>query len=122
MGKKKYETLNELLSDLRSGEISTKVFTMKIKYSDTLTSEVIKNTSFLDEYNDVDINERIYYILNNINDVVKCKYCNNKATFVDMTRGYRNICKSKECNSKLKRDVNLGSHAVHNSRIEKYKE
>ena len=67
MGKKKYETLNELLSDLRSGEINTKVFTMKIKYSDTLTSEVIKNTSFLDEYNDVNINERIYYIINHIN-------------------------------------------------------
>lgn len=118
---KKNISLKDLKVNLDSNEITTNSFIRTIKNSETLIQEVIKLTSFLDDY-DVDLNERIYCVMHNITEVVKCKYCNNKASFGRINVGYYNICSNKEC---LKKDLSLkkiGSKVVSESRVNNYKE
>jgi len=81
-------------------------------------NDIIKKTQFLDIYENVDIIERLYYIVNNITEVVKCKYCNNKASWVGrgLKEGYREICSSKECRSKQLTDVHSGSKKISENR------
>jgi len=56
-------------------------------------------TEFLNEYLNVSINERIYYIQNNIFNVVICKYCGKtKAMFIKSSHKIRDCCESIECN------------------------
>lgn len=122
MSRKKYESLHECLDDLKSGILNKKSFIMKIKFSEALVNEALKKTSFLDEYENVDINERLYCIINGIESVVKCKYCDMKATFERINTGYLNTCSSKECKFKMNSDMRTGKTLISENRTIKFKE
>lgn len=89
-----------LLEKLKSKKISQRSFIATIKKSESYINEVINETAFLNEYNP-DILERIYYIINDIHETIKCPYCQNKAKWTNrINEGYKTTCCSKECESK----------------------
>ena len=92
--------MKDLLEKLKSGEISQRSFIATIKKSESYINEVVNETAFLNEYNP-DILERIYYIINDIHETVRCPYCQNKAKWTNrINEGYKTTCCSKECESK----------------------
>ena len=62
--------LDVLLEKLKNGTISLRKFIAIC--SRYLINDVYKRTEFLDKYGS-DILERLYYIINDIHEVVKCK-------------------------------------------------
>ena len=108
--------LEEILEELKSGKISQRQFIGYCKSDNNIYNEIIEKTNFLDQYNP-DICERLYYIINNINKVVKCKYCNNKAIWSGrLNNGYKDICNSKECRSKQLSEVHQGKTIISQNR------
>lgn len=105
------------LEDFRSDYISQRQAIHKLK--GTAYPEVLKRTSFLDDYNP-SVNERVFYVLNDLHEVVKCKYCQHKATFINIKEGYRPICSSKECRSKQLAEAHLGNTVVSSNREFKF--
>lgn len=111
---------NSILEKFKSKLISQRQAIYQLKTC-RIFQEVIKRTSFLDQYNPSE-NERIYYILNDLHEIVKCKYCGNKASFINPKDGYRDICSSKECRSKQLSDVQQGSTKISSNRESKFME
>jgi len=112
--------LDELINSLKLNEISLRSFISTIKNSKDLINIVNQKTNFLDEYN-VDILERLYYIINDIHKPVKCAYCNNKATFTGRIKdGYRKTCSNKECQSKMFANKMQGSTLISKNRDEAF--
>ena len=106
--------LDVLLEKLKNGVISLRKFIAVC--SRYLIKEVYNRTSFLDQYGS-DILERLYYIINDIHEVVKCKYCGNKAIWTGrIGEGYKNICNSKECKSKQLSDLHKGKTDISSNR------
>lgn len=63
--------------------------------------------------------ERLYYLVNDLNDVVECKYCNNKAkwNYKDLlSDGYITTCGSQECNSKRISEFQSGRTVISENR------
>src|SRR5574344_1476471 len=100
-----YENIKNMISNGENiKNMSIRKILSNIKYSDDIQKEVIKATSFLDEYEPT-INERSYYILNDLDEIVKCPYCGEKANWnardeIKKAYGQFSICKKKECKSK----------------------
>lgn len=89
-------TLNKILLDLKSSKISQRQFIALCK-DEFIYDDVLKQTSFLDEYNP-SLLERLYYIINDLHETVRCKYCDNKAIWTNRLKdGYKEICSSDEC-------------------------
>ena len=108
--------LEETLEELKTGKISQRQFIGYCKSDNNIYNEIIEKTNFLDQYN-VDILERLYYIINNVHEVVKCKYCDNKAIWTGrLNEGYKEICNSKECRTKQLADVHKGKTIISNNR------
>lgn len=108
--------LEETLEELKLGKISQRQFIEYCKSDNNIYGEIIEKTRFLDQYNP-DILERLYYIINNINEVVKCKYCNNKAIWTGrLNDGYKDICSSKECRSKQLVEIHQGKTIISKNR------
>lgn len=77
-----------------------------------ILNEIFNITSFLDKFNPI-LRERIYCVLNNINQINKCIICNNKCKFITNSKSkYSNLCESKECYIKYK--SNLTSEIMNN--------
>ena len=112
------EELRDLLGKHKQHVISDRQLIGEIKRSTKFQEEIIKMTSFLDSYDIYDIVERLYYLVNNLTEVVKCKYCDNKATWHKrgLKEGYREICNSKECRSKQLADVHIGKNVISEKR------
>lgn len=110
--------LDELLEKYKDGAISARQLIARVKNSDELISEIEKRTEFLDSYNPYDIIERLYYLVNGISEVVRCKYCSNKATWKKKSigDGYRDICSSKECRSKQLVETHTGNTSISENR------
>lgn len=68
--------------------------------NDDIITLIIKETNFLPKT--VSIRERLYYIENNIIEIKKCKYCNDKLYFNLIPPGFLKTCNSKECKKKNK--------------------
>ena len=84
-------------------EITQRQFITYIKLSDSLQKSLNDETSFLDNYDNVSIVERIYYIINKKTTAELCPYCGNKRKFTGRIKeGYYPTCCSKECKSRLK--------------------
>lgn len=112
--------LTSLLTKYKNNEISQRQFIISIKNNKDITDEVVSLTSFLDIYN-VDILERIYYIINGIKEPVKCRYCDNKAIFTGrINEGYKEICNSKDCRSKQLSDKHTGNTKITDNRDVKF--
>ena len=122
MTKKNNKTLAELCSDLWSNQKTIRSFVCSIKQRPDLIAEVEQKTSFLDDYDDVDLNERLYYIMNDIDEVIKCPYCGDKATFHRIDCGYRHTCKNKVCKSKHNSFIHNGNTKVSENREKKFKD
>jgi hypothetical protein len=112
------EVLKELLDRHNQQIISDRQLIGEIKRSTELQEEIIQLTSFLDSYDIYDIIERLYYVVNNLTEVVKCKYCNNKATWHKrgLKEGYREICSSKECRKKQLSETHTGNTKISENR------
>ena len=112
------ERLKELLDRHNQQIISDRQLIGEIKRSTELQEEIIQLTSFLDSYDIYDIIERLYYVVNNLTEVVKCKYCNNKATWYKrgLKEGYREICSSKECRKKQLSETHSGNTKISENR------
>lgn len=112
------EELKELLHIYNSGALSDRQLIGRVKASLSIQKELIEATPFLDAYENIDIVERLYYAVHNLNDIVKCKYCDNKATWIGrgLKDGYRPTCKNKECKSKLLTESRTGSTVISDKR------
>lgn len=112
------DELDELIQQHKDEVISDRQLITRVKNSKSLIAEIEKRTSFLDTYEIYDIIERLYYIVNNLTDVVRCKYCNNKASWCKrgLKEGYRDICNSKECRSKQLTDSHNGKTIISKKR------
>ena len=112
--------MKDLLEKLRNNEISQRLFIATIKKTKEYIKEVEKETSFLNEYN-VDILERIYYIIKDIKSVVKCQYCDNKAKWTGrINEGYKTTCCSKLCESKRISEQKIGLTNISENRDKKF--
>ncbi len=65
--------------------------TIKNKYKNELQI-IINHTDYL---LNVNLNERLYHIINDLYDIPKCKICNQNVRFVNYTKGYSIYCNSK---------------------------
>lgn len=108
--------IESFIKDLKDQKISQRQFIGYCKSDKILYNEILEHTHFLDQYNP-DILERLYYIINNNNEIVKCKYCNNKAIWSGrLNNGYKDICNSKECRSKQLAEVHQGKTIISQNR------
>lgn len=109
---------DSLIKDYKDGRLTDRQLLSYVKNTKEYKDEIVKRTSFLDNYEPYDIVERLYYIVNNLTDVVRCKYCNNKASWCKrgLKEGYRDICNSKECRSKQLTDSHNGKTIISENR------
>ena len=108
--------MKELLEQLKNNDISLRQFIARVKQDEELIQYTIDNTSFLNEYNP-DILERLYYIINDLHDIVRCKYCNNKAIWSGRIKdGYKDVCSNKECRTKQLQDAHTGNTSISDNR------
>lgn len=116
--KQSIDTVDKLIRYYKDGNLSDRQLITYVKNSKEYSDEIIKRTSFLDEYEPYDIIERLYYIVNDLTEIVKCKYCERKATWYKrgLKEGYRDICDSKECRSKQLTDVRNGKTVISDKR------
>lgn len=117
------ELLDMYLESYFNNEISGRSLIMTIKNNQGLMDEVVKRTPFLDEYNPDDIVERIYYLANELTEPVRCKYCNNKASwkYKGIRGGYYEICSNKSCRSKQLGLLRIGQTFISDKRIREFK-
>ena len=101
-------SLFEALESFRNGKFS---LNQLVRYSKTHGIEELKNlTSFIDTDS---LEERLYYVVNDLTSVVTCPYCGKKCTFSGRVKdGYRPTCGSEECKKKNFAKVNT----VHNQK------
>ena len=119
--------LNYIIKDLKYylneytlNNISLRSFIGKVKSYDYISKELITLTSFLNEYNP-DILERLYYLINDKHEIVKCQYCDNKAKWSGrINEGYKLTCCSKECESKRISEQRTGLTNISKNRDNKF--
>lgn len=100
--KKDKKSIIGLKEDFKNGIVSSKSIIARCKKDEEMQKDVYLLTTFLDDLNrEVDLIERLYYILNDISQPEFCPYCNNLKTFTGRFKeGYRPTCNNKECQSK----------------------
>ena len=76
-------------------------------------NSILQLTGYLSD--DVSFPQRIWHVINGIDNIVKCKECNSSATFISFVDGYRLYCSSK-CSTNSK-DV---QNKIINSNLKKY--
>ena len=62
--KQSIDTVDKLIRYYKDGNLSDRQLITYVKNSKEYSDEIIKRTSFLDEYEPYDIIERLYYIVN----------------------------------------------------------
>jgi len=81
----------------------------------------IKNVEYLNEINSnvpVEIlgrklSEKIYYYVNNINELQLC-ICGEHKSFLGFKNGYRPSCGNKKCYSKIRKETCMSKYGVDN--------
>lgn len=120
--KNKYsKKLRWLYDCLHDGIYTQRAFISNIKGKADLEREVIELTYFLNEYN-VSFNERLYYVIHDIEEPIKCKYCDSIANFKDFNDGYRKTCKNKNCIAKMRSEISTGNTKTSENREKKFKD
>lgn len=118
-------TLDDYIRETREGTRSARSLIGVIKNNQEFTDEVKFKTAFLDKYEITDFVERIYYVLNDIDEVVTCKYCNNKATWIEggglgEFGGYRDTCSSDSCLSMMRSELSTGKTVISENREKEF--
>ena len=67
------DTVDKLIQYYKDGNLSDRQLITYIKNSEEYTNDIVKKTRFLDNYDIYDIVERLYYVVNNLTEVIKCK-------------------------------------------------
>ena len=112
--------MKELLLKLKNNEISQRSFISTIRNNKSYICEVEIATNFLNQY-DSDIVERLYYIINDIHEPVKCKYCGKKAKWTGrLNEGDKVTCCSKECESKRISEQKTGLTGISENRDKQF--
>lgn len=112
--------LDLLLQHFYNKEITQRQLISYIKQRKNLQKDIIKKTNFLDIYNS-DILERLYYIINNVNVVQLCPYCNKKLKFTGrLSNPYQQTCGSKECISKSLKIAHQGQKIISHNRTNEF--
>lgn len=96
------ESIIKIIKDAKT----TKGLAVKISNSEELLKDLISLTSFLSKNSSV--SERIYCILNDIENVKKC-VCGKYLEFTKISKGYKSSCGNKDCNSKVRSLINKES-------------
>lgn len=101
---------------------NTKSLISSIKQSKFYQNELKKLTSFLNEYTiDANVNERVYYLWNDLKKPVLCPYCGKIAKFAKtINEGYKTTCCSKECESKRISDLHTGETKISENRLNNF--
>jgi len=97
--------MKDLIQDYKNGKLSLRQVIYNCKNYKEYTQELVENTKFLDLYKntrDISVEERLYYVINDIKEPIICESCGKLKTFSGRIRdGYRNSCSSSECKSKM---------------------
>ena len=106
---RKEETYESVKDAVHSGRMTSRqfIFKMNAKSKVEFLKEMIRETSFLDRYETetrkITVNERCFYVINDLHNACVCPYCGKLKSFTDRTdKGYNNTCGSRECMSKAK--------------------
>lgn len=107
----------------QQNDISSRSISSLVKNSIELQQELIKYTSFLNNY-DVDILERLYHYLNDYNTPLLCPVCNkNLRTWTGRFKeGYRATCNCKSCKNMSRSQFMTGKTDISENRDNKFKE
>lgn len=85
-----------------------------------LYKEIIRNTEFLDNENNISFRRRIYHIENNLIYIPKCPVCNNKVNFNNSKKFYFTYC-SIQCRNKCPEIKESNSQKWWNKSLEERK-
>jgi hypothetical protein len=91
-----------------------------IEYMEYINSNVPKETTYFK------ISERIYYLINDIKELLLCE-CGDHRSFIGFKSGYRSTCGKKQCSIKKRKETCINKYGVDNPKkskeiIEKEKE
>lgn len=90
------ETLNELIENYSDRPKNGLI--VSIRYDEIAQTELNNKTSFLNNYSDVTMSERLYYYMNNLTEPVLCPYCHKKRKmFIKLDKGLFATCGDEEC-------------------------
>lgn len=83
------------------GNSSVLVYAKQLEIEKDSLCSVLYYTSNILEIKPEEYNwsERFYILLNGLQDIPQCKYCNKSATYISLKDGYRKTCGSKKCTS-----------------------
>ena len=77
---------------------NNKALLVKLRYNKDLVADIEEETSFLNQYQDTSISERIWYIKNDLHEPQLCPYCNErKRRFKKLDKGLFPTCGHEEC-------------------------
>lgn len=83
-----------------------KLNSRKTEYLESTNSDlfesILRETLFLPK--EATLHERIYCIMNNIDDIPLCQFCGNKRSYV-LYRGYRTTCGKASCGLQLRYQI-----------------
>lgn len=91
--------LNNIFSNGKLKHFALKKYWYEANNLMDVYHKIFEITSFLNDYDDVCMRERIHYIYKNLNDVVHCPYCNTKLKYNKSKKSFRTHCGSTECRS-----------------------
>ena len=108
------EELSDIIKKYKNNYISSRELITKVKNNIDLFNEV---NSYIDFIDSDDILEKLYYIVNDLHEVVKCQYCDNKAKWTGRFKeGYKVTCCCKECESKRISEMRKGNTVISDNR------
>ena len=106
--------LSDIIKKYKNNYISSRELITKVKNNIDLFNEV---NSYIDFIDSDDILEKLYYIINDLHEVVKCQYCDNKAKWTGRFKeGYKVTCCCKECESKRISEMRKGNTVISDNR------
>ena len=113
---------SRLVEQYNCGDVSSRELITRVKMSDLYIKKLCEETEFLDVYNP-SVTERLYYVVNDIDDIVRCEYCGKKAKWNSrdvLDEGYTLTCGDKECGSKRISDLHSGVTIISENRLQNF--
>jgi hypothetical protein len=100
--------MKRIIKDILKNKKMNRMYTYKSYYEKrglldfyTKVFEINKTNGF----NDIEITQCFYNIMNNVISPPLCKYCGDSLKFINFAEGYRKVCDKKECYKKNKRSL-----------------
>jgi len=80
---------------------------MASRHNKDIQTEIFERTSFLSDT--ASVSERLFVLINDINEQLKCKYCDKNLKFHKLNKGYYGTCQTKICIKKHRGAINRES-------------